>query len=327
MSDTSVVVVNFNGRRWLDGLLGSLAAQSAPAAELIVVDNGSRDDSARWLAEAHPDVRVLELGANTGFAHGANRGIAAASCELVALLNPDVVLDPDWLARMRARFDDPSVGAVAGKMVSLAEPREIYDAGDVMRRDGACLQRGRGRRDDGRYDTPGEVCAACAGAAMYRRAALAAVGGFDERFFLYLEDAELGLALRTAGWRCAYEPVCARHAGGGSAPSAGAHHSWVARNTVLLVAKWFPLGWLPAVAYRQAALLALAARERRLRVHLRALAAGLALVPGALRARRARPPARVAIEDVVPVQPLRGPRAEGHPSAIAASWAGHSPPG
>jgi GT2 family glycosyltransferase len=321
VSRVSVVIPNYNGRRWLPGLLGSLHHQSEPAGEVIIVDNASADGSLEWLAGAHPDVRVIALGANTGFAHAANRGIAAARGELVALLNPDVELDPDWLARMAARFADPGIAAAACKMISLADPREVYDAGDVMRRDGVCMQRGRGYRDDGRFDTPGEVIAACAGAALYRRAALEAVGGFDEGYFMYLEDVDLGLALRGAGWRCAYEPVIARHAGEGSSPHAGAHHRWVARNTVLLIAKWFPPGWLGAVAYRQAALLALAARERRLRVHLAGLAAGLTLAPGVV---RRRPATRVAIGVVIPAQPIRGPLAEGHPTQVAASWAGHN---
>ena len=181
----SVVVPNYEGARWLPGLLGSLAAQTAPPAETIVVDNGSRDGSRAWLADHHPGVRVITLHDNTGFAHAANRGIAAAGGELVAVLNPDVELDADWLARLAARFADPGIVAAACKMVALADSRQLYDAGDVVRRDGACLQRGRGRRDDGAFDAPGEVFGACAGAAMYRRSAVLSVGGFDERYFMY----------------------------------------------------------------------------------------------------------------------------------------------
>src|SRR5207247_2378173 len=152
-----------------------------------------------------------------------------------------------------------------------------YDAGDVLRRDGACEQRGRRRRDDGRWDEPGEVFAACAGAALYRRDAVLEAGGFDERFFAYLEDVDLGLRLRLAGWRCAWEPrAVAHHAGEGSAgklarPAGG----WAERNTLLLVARAFPLRWAPLVAYRQLAWLWHAARERRLRAHLGGAAAAL----------------------------------------------------
>jgi GT2 family glycosyltransferase len=321
VTSVSVVIPNYDGARWLPGLLTSLAAQTASAGETIVVDNASRDGSREWLAGEHPGVRVLALQRNTGFAHAANLGIDAAAGELVALLNPDVELAPDWLARLAARFADPGIVAAAGKMVSLSDPRELYDAGDFVRRDGACLQRGRGRRDDGAYDEPGEVFGACAGAAMYRRAAVLAAGGFDERYFMYLEDADLALALRAAGGRCAYEPAVARHAGGGSADREGAHHPWVTRNTILLLAKWFPLRWTLPISYRQAALLVLAARERRLGEHLRALAAGVVHAPAA---RRARPRLAVPVEQLVPVAPWRGPAAEGHPTAVGDSWVGHN---
>ncbi len=323
----SVVIPNWNGRRWLPGCLDSLAAQELAPAEVIVVDNGSDDDSLAYLRIAHPDVRVLALGANTGFAHAANQGIAAARGELVALVNTDVELDSDWLARLAAAVcDDPGTASAACKMLSLADPRVVYDAGDVLRRDGACVQRGRFERDDGRFDTPGEVFGACAGAAVYRRAAILQAGGFDERYFAYLEDVDLALALRRAGWRCRYVPAVARHAGEvASAQLTGAHHFYVQRNTLLLVAKAFPVRWLPLVAYRQLSWLRAAMRERRLATHVRACVAAAALMPAVVSERRRRPRRgddRVTLEEIVPRMPIRGPAAAGHRSRIAGSWAG-----
>jgi GT2 family glycosyltransferase len=193
-------------------------------------------------------------------------------------------------------------------MVDMADPGHLYDTGDLLRRDGACEQRGRFTRDDGRYDAPGEVFAACAGAALYRRAAVAEVGGFEERFFLYLEDVELGLRLRLAGWRCRYEPVTARHAGEGSdTVPVRSVEGWVERNTLLLAARHFPARWLPLIAYRQAGWAWHALRAGRLRAHLRAAAGALPLLPAMLRERRAvRRGARVPVEAVVPALPLRG---------------------
>jgi GT2 family glycosyltransferase len=316
----SVVVPNWNGRAWLPGLLASLARQELAPAEVIVVDNGSEDGSLEYLRAEHPGVRLIGLDHNTGFAHAANRGIEAASGGLVALLNTDVVLAPDWLRRMVAALEaDPSAAAVACKMLDLADPTRIYDAGDVLRRDGACEQRGRFARDDGRWDAAGEVFGACAGAAVYRREAVLAVGGFDERYFAYLEDVDLALRLQLAGWRCRYEPVVALHAGEGSSHRlAGAHHHLVARNTLMLVAKAFPARWLPLVAYRQAAWAWHALRERRVRTHLRGSAAALGLLPRVLRERGTlRREARVPIEVVVPARPIRGRHAGGHPAQIA----------
>jgi hypothetical protein len=314
------VVPNWNGRRWLPGCLRSLSHQTLSPLEVIVVDNGSTDGSASYLASDHPEVRVLALAANSGFAHAANLGLRAAEAELIALINTDVVLEPDWLARMASAVRSAAgVAAVACKMVELAAPARIYDAGDVLRRDGACEQRGRFTLDDGRFDDPGEVFGACAGAALYRRAPVLAVGGFDERYFAYLEDVDLALRLRLAGWSCRYEPAVALHAGEGSSTAlAGGHRFLVARNTLLLLAKFWPVRWLGLVAYRQLGWAWHAARERRLRAHARALAAAVPLLRGALRARHTvRRSAVVPIEAAIPPRPWRGPAAEGHPARHA----------
>jgi GT2 family glycosyltransferase len=316
----SVVIPNWNGREWLPGCLQALSSQQLAPAEVIVVDNGSEDGSVEYLRAEHPAVRVLALGTNTGFAHAANRGLADAGSELVALVNTDVELASDWLERTsEALAEDRGAAAVACKMLSMADSGRVYDAGDILRRDGACEQRGRFMRDDGRWDTPGTVFGACAGAALYRRSAVLELGGFDERYFAYLEDADLALRLALAGWRCRYEPAVARHAGEGSSHRLrGGHQFFVARNTIVLVAKAFPIRWLPFVAYRQLAWAWHAARERRLASHLRALAAVVPLLPGVLRERRRLlGRARVPIDLAVPARPFRGPRAGGHPAQMS----------
>lgn len=319
MTTVAVVVPTWNGASWLPGCLAALAGQTRACDELIVVDNGSTDGSADLAAELAPHARVIRLGHNTGFAFAANRGVEAATADAVALVNTDVELAPDWLARTAAALEaDAGVAAVACKMVELGDPSRLYDAGDVLRRDGVCEQRGRFTADDGRYDAAGEVFAACAGAALYRRSAVLACGGFDERFFAYMEDVDLGLRLRLAGWRCAYVPVVARHASGGSSwqlsrPVAG----WAVRNTLLLVVKTYPLRWAPLVAYRQAGWAWHALRERRLVAHVRGVGAALPLVPAMLRDRRAlRRAAVVPVEVVVPARPIRG---------VAAPEGGKSP--
>jgi GT2 family glycosyltransferase len=315
----AVVIPNWNGRRWLPDCLESLAAQTLVPAEVIVVDNGSTDGSLELLRES-PGVRVVSLGRNTGFAFAANRGVEAADSELVALVNTDIVLAPDWLERMaRTLESDPGAASVACKMVDLRNPELLYDAGDVLRRDGACEQRGRFERDDGRFNQPGEVFGACAGAALYRRSVVLAAGGFDERFFTYLEDVDLALRLRLAGWRCRYEPVVALHAGEGSSVRlSDPLHFWVERNTLLLLAKAFPVRWLPLVAYRQLGWAVHALRRRRLSAHLRGALAALPLLPTMLRERRAlRRGARVSMDEVVPARPIRGARAGGHRSRHA----------
>jgi GT2 family glycosyltransferase len=314
---TAVVPVH-DSRGWLPSCLAALEGQGF--AEVVVVDDASTDDTVAWLAAEHPEVRVVSAGSGggpVGFARAAQAGVDAAGGEAVALVNADVTLAPGWLAATRAALGaDPGCGAVACKMVRRDEPGRIDDAGDVLRRDGVCEQRGRLRADDGRWDVPGEVWGACAGAALYRAAALREARGFAPVYRNYLEDVDLALALRSAGWRCAYVPAVALHAGGGSAAGLPAPvRYWVARNTLVLVARWFPVRWWPLVAYRQASWLVAAARDRVLGAHLRGLAAGLAAGarewPGRHARRRG---ARVAIADAVPARPWRGPAAGGHPA-------------
>jgi GT2 family glycosyltransferase len=305
----AVVIPCWNGRRWLDGCLGSVLAQSRRPDEVIVVDNGSTDGSPEHVRERFPEVTVLELGRNTGFAGAANAGLLAARSEAVALVNTDVRLEPDWLERACAALDSaPSAASVATKMLDLADRSLVYDAGDILRRDGACEQRGRFERDDGRFDRPGEVFGACAGAALYRRAPVLELGGFEERFFLYLEDADLGLRLRMAGWTCVYEPVVALHAGEGSGgPPERPVHAWAERNTLLLVARAFPWRWLPLVAWRQAGWAWHALRAGRLGSHLRGALSALPMLPAMWRERGAlRRSAQVPVEQAVPAHRLRG---------------------
>ena len=316
--DVAVVIPNYQGERWLPGVLDSVAAQTVAPAVVVVVDDGSTDGSLALLAGRFPQVRVIALGSNGGFARTANAGIAAVEAEAVALVNTDVVLAPDWLERAAAALaTSPQTVAVATKMVDLDDPSLLYDAGDVLRRDGACEQRGRFERDEGRHDAPGEVFSACAGAALYRRAAVLAAGGFEERFGTYLEDVDLGLRLRLAGGRCRWEPrAVARHAGGGSSGELQyGPGAWVERNTLLLVARAFPLRWLPYVAYRQLAWAWHAWRGGGLRDHLAGVRMALPLLPAFARERRAlRAGAARPVEEVVPSRPIRGPRAGGHPS-------------
>ena len=180
----ALIVPNKDGRRWLPGMLASVRAQSRAADRVVVVDDGSRDDSVAWLRSE--GVEVLERGASGGFAAAVNAGwrFVGADCDAIALVNTDVELAPDWLERTTAALAaDDGAAAVACKMVGMDDAGLIDDAGDILRRDGVCEQRGHGRRDDGRWDAPGEVFAACAGAALYRRAAVLAAGGFDERLF------------------------------------------------------------------------------------------------------------------------------------------------
>lgn len=208
MARVSVIIPNWNTRRWLPGCLDGLRAQSYRDFRVIVVDNGSSDDSVAFIRQNYPEVEVLAFNRNRGFAAAVNAGIEASRSELVALLNVDTAAHPEWLESLVAAMDQcpPRVGSLASKMLSLQNPQVMDDAGNTFSWYGSAYKRGQ-REPANRYDQPEEVFSACAAAALYRRAFLEDVGGFDEGFVSYLEDVDLGLRGQLLGWRCRYVPA------------------------------------------------------------------------------------------------------------------------
>ena len=214
----SVIVLNCNGRPWLPGCLDALAAQAAaPSFEVIVVDNGSSDGSAAFVASAYPDVRVIALDANAGFAGGNNAGARAARGEWLAFLNNDTIADSAWLARLDAAASArPAYSLVASRIVFLHDPDRIDSAGDGYFRAGGAFKTGHGRRA-GEFTASAEVFGACGAAFLIRRGLFTALGGFDERFFMVYEDVDLSYRARLAGHRCWYAAdAIVRHAGSGT---------------------------------------------------------------------------------------------------------------
>ncbi len=293
MSGVAVVIPTWNGLSLLDGALGALAAQTVPA-RVIVVDNGSTDGTTAHVQEGWPEVSVVALAENRGFAAAVNAGIAAApDSEYVALLNNDMAPEPGWLAELVAALDaDARAGSAASKLRMLREPGVLDGAGDLVTWYGATWRRGHGEPDRGQYDEPGVVASPCAGAALYRRRALDEVGGFDERFFAYLEDADWGLRAQLAGWRCIYVPTAvALHLGGATSRRMGdLETELIARNTLALVLKSFPaprlLAWSPLILGYQAYTLVRAVAHGSWRAVLRGWAGALHHLPDTLRARR-----------------------------------------
>jgi len=205
----SVVVLNHNGRRYLDACLEALEAQQlAGGFEVVVVDNGSDDGSVEHLRQRWPQVRLIEAGRNLGFAAGNNLGIRQARGEYVVLLNNDTRVRPGWLeALVEAAERDPKVGAVTSKLVFMDRPGVIQNAGSLLLSDGSGGDRGTGEDDRGQYDREEEVFAACGGAALLRRSMLEDVGLLDETFFCYYEDTDLSWRMRLRGWRITYQPA------------------------------------------------------------------------------------------------------------------------
>lgn len=298
-------MVNWNRRELLRACLTSLARQKAASFEVILVDNGSRDASlemveAEFAAEPAFPLRVIANSENRGFCAANNQGIGAARGAFVALLNNDAEADPGWLAALRGAFDgQPEVGMAASKILVHEEPGRIDKAGHLIYLDGQNRGRGSGEPDLGQYEELEETLWPDGCAAMYRRELLEQVGGFDEDFFAYADDAELGLRARIAGWRCLYVPdaVVRHHRGATLGISSARRLELIERNRVLLAAKLFPwsLLWLNPVYYlaRLAAGVWAAARDRgeigRFPGLHGKLRAGLALLKGDLAALRLLP--------------------------------------
>lgn len=214
----AAVVVNFNAGDALTGCVASVLAQD-PRPELVVVDNASTDGSIERLLRAHPDVRVLHSGGNLGYARAANLGIAATDSAVIAVLNPDTVLAPGVGAALTARFAAESDLGAAGPQLCNSDgtvypsARRIPSLIDAVGhgllffvwRDNPFTRRYRETGAD--PARPRDVDWLSGAALWLRRAALDDVGGWDERYFMYVEDVDLCWRLRRAGWRVAYEPA------------------------------------------------------------------------------------------------------------------------
>ena len=247
----TVVIVNWNGERFLDRCLAALMAQTVAPHEIILVDNASSDGSVD-IVRRYPVVQLMLPGQNTGFARGNNLAIAASSAESewIALLNPDAYAEPRWLETLLlAVKSHPEFDVFGSKLVNAANPALLDGAGDAYHISGLVWRMAHGVVAPPSGEREREVFSPCAAAALYRRSAVRELGGFDEDYFCYVEDVDLGFRLRLAGRRCLYVPQSvAHHVGSGTT---GGQHSDFAlyhghRNLVWTFVKDMPgiLFWL-----------------------------------------------------------------------------------
>jgi GT2 family glycosyltransferase len=200
----TAIVLNYNAEPAMLGrCLRSLAEQSHGQLEVLLVDNGSRPGSLEGVAEAHPDVRIMPLGRNYGFAGGMNRGIAAARGGLVLLLNFDVELEPGCVAELlKVLGQDDRIAGVAPKTVFVHDRHLIDNVGTLIDRAGAAYNMGIGQLDVGQYDVSERVFGACFAAALFRKEAFGeeAVGPLDDSYFMYYEDVDWCYRANMLGW-------------------------------------------------------------------------------------------------------------------------------
>jgi hypothetical protein len=208
MPRVAVIIVNWNGKHYLDTCLSSLLQQTYGNFEAFVVDNGSADGSCDFIEQAYPRVRLIKLSHNTGFAQGNNIGIREAfkdkDVKYIALLNNDTRVDAPWLREMvQAAEADENLGMCSSKIL-LGETNVLHNIANYITRDGSGGSLFFGNTDAERYSQDREVFCPCGAAALYKRDMLERVGLFDEDYFSYYEDLDLGWRGRLNGWKCMY---------------------------------------------------------------------------------------------------------------------------
>ena len=243
----TVVIPNLNGAGWLKDSIESIWAQTMQDLELIVVDNGSTDESLA-IAQSYqgrPGYTLIQNDTNTGFSHAVNQGIRAAKGEYVALFNNDAFAEPDWLENLIAAAEqDGRIFAVSSLMIRHFERELVDDAGDYVTLLGFACKRGDGMKAS-RYQKPGRVFSACGGAALYRKSILDEIGLFDETFFAYYEDVDISWRANSLGYKNVYCPTARCYHICGATTGAVRYNPFKSiqsgRNSILLPYKNMPI--------------------------------------------------------------------------------------
>jgi GT2 family glycosyltransferase len=251
----TVIVVNWNGEAFLAKCLIALVNQTVKPYRIVVIDNASTDNSLS-VVDSFPEIEVVRLLTNTGFAHANNiiKSVAYRDTQWIALMNPDAFAQPDWLEQLLICAEkNPSYAAFGSQLLNYTDPRIIDGNGDCYHVSGYAFRADYMRAKHDQIVSESvechEVFSPCAAAAMYSAAAFNSVGGFDEDFFCYLEDVDLGFRLRLAGYRSLQVPKSIAHHIG-SATTGGQHSAFAVyhghRNMVWCYVKNMPtlLFWL-----------------------------------------------------------------------------------
>jgi GT2 family glycosyltransferase len=238
----SVVVVNWNGKKYLETCLGSLFNQSLNKEEyeVILVDNASTDGSVKFVKENFPLVRVIELNENVGFSKGNNIGVSNSIGELIAFLNNDTEVNKDWLYELKKAADEHPEASFFASKILFFDKRDIIDsAGDFFSLKGYGYKRGHGEKDIGQYNKEEIIFGVCGCACMFRKEVFKELGGFDEDFFAYCEDVDLNFRCNIRGYKCLYVPTAITYhkLGGSFGISSDTHIYYTQRNQEFVLIK------------------------------------------------------------------------------------------
>jgi GT2 family glycosyltransferase len=272
MSRHTLIIVNWNSWDILSRCLENLENQAFRDFDVLVIDNASDRPVPDGLLSRYPNVTLIQNQSNIGYAAANNQAIMSlGETEWVGLLNPDAFPEPDWLQRLiDAADENPDYSMFASRQLVDKNPHVLDGDGDVYHISGKVWREGRGRHKEGAADELREIFSPCGAAALFRRDALVSVGGFDEDFFCYVEDVDLGFRLRLMGHRCLLVPGAVVHHIG-SATTGGQHSDFSVyhghRNLVWTFVKDMPgiLFWLCLpyhLALNAAALVLYSARGR-----------------------------------------------------------------
>ncbi len=220
-ASVSIVIVTVNGLRFVQECLASILAGNTPECEIVVVDNGSTDNTPRQLREQFGDrIRLIEIGANIGPAAARNRGVAACQGDIIGFLDNDTIVHPDWAKQALEVFQsDPTIGAVQCKLLLASDRRTIDYMGEYLGQNGFLVQYApAGVIDDGRYDHPVEILAAKSAGMFIRKTVFNQIGGFDPDYFIFVEETDLGWRVWLQGYRVVLTPaaIVYHHFGGSS---------------------------------------------------------------------------------------------------------------
>lgn len=241
--NVSIVIPNYNGENYILDCIASIYDQIDNKRDIIIVDNHSTDRSIHMIQEHYPDITLIRNDENIGFAAAVNQGIRASKAEFIILLNNDAFARKGFVeALYRSISADPNIFSVAAKMLRHSEPGIIDNAGDELTIFGWAYKSGDGRPSE-EFNKPRQIFSACAGAAIYRRQTFEEIGYFDERFFAYLEDVDIGFRANLHGYRNMFCPEAeVEHIG--SATTGSKYNDFKvrisARNNVWLLTKNMP---------------------------------------------------------------------------------------
>jgi GT2 family glycosyltransferase len=248
----SIIVVNWNGERFLKDCLGALSTQSYVNCEIILVDNGSSDNSVRFARENFPEVKIVELRENKGFTGGNTAGLEIAQGAFIALVNTDARADETWLQNLIVpMLRDRTIGICASKLI-FTNSLALNSAGDGLTTAGVGFNRGLGG-NAADFERPEFVFGACGAAVLYRRRMLDEIGFLDDDFFLYDEDTDLNFRAQLAGWKCVYVPTAfAYHVANATARRLSDLHVYYhTRNLEFVWIKNMPLGIMLRFAHHK----------------------------------------------------------------------------